>query len=371
MTIRDTSSTDRGPTVGRDVSSDAGAQVTATTLRPGIIAVGAATVVVAGLAGIVLGAADLHVTAIATEIADRLVPGVTIDSGLDTAARNILWQLRLPRVVLGALVGASLSTAGAAYQGVFRNPLADPYLLGAAAGAGLAATMVIAWFPALLPGGLTLPVFAFVGTLAGVGLAWGVARTTGGASSTSLILSGVAVTYFLTAGTTWIQQRNVETIRDVYGFILGQLGTSGWGEVGRLAIPAALSLAVISVHRRALDVMAVGEHEAATLGVDTRRVRVVVIAAASLATAAAVAASGLIGFVGVLVPHAVRMGIGGSYRVVVPMSMLFGATFLVLSDVVARTVVAPAELPIGVITALVGAPFFAWVLRRGQVGITS
>lgn len=335
--------------------------------------VGAGIVALAAvmLVGILVGAADLGARAVVVDLLDAL-PLVDLDSGLDAAARNILWELRLPRVVLGGLVGASLATAGAAYQGVFRNPLADPYLLGAASGAGLAAVVVIAWVPDLLPGGLTLPVFAFVGSLAGVAATWVVASSTGGGNSpTALILAGVAVTYFLTAGTTWVQQRNVETIQEVYGFILGQLGTSGWSEVVTLAVPGGIALAVILMHRRVLDVLSVGEHEAAALGVDAARTRLVVIAAASLATAAAVAVSGLIGFVGVLVPHAVRLAVGGSYRIVLPLSVLFGAAFLVLADVLARTVVAPAELPIGVITALIGAPFFAWVLRRGRAGITS
>ncbi len=339
------------------------------TLRQ--LATGAAILVAAMLIGITVGAVDLGAGAVLKELLDT-IPGVSLDSGLDTAARNILWQLRLPRVVLGGLVGASLATAGAAYQGVFRNPLADPYLLGAASGAGLAAVIAIAWLPDVLPSGLTLPVFAFVGALLGVGATWVVASSTDrGASPTSLILAGVAVTYFLTAGTTWIQQRNVETIQEVYGFILGQLGTSGWSEVLTIAIPGSIAIAVILLYRRTLDVLAVGEREASSLGVDTVRTRVVVIAAASLATAAAVAVSGLIGFVGVVVPHAVRLVVGGSYRLVLPLSVLYGATFLVLSDVLARTVVAPAELPIGVITALIGAPFFAWVLRRGRAGIMS
>lgn len=323
------------------------------------------------LLGIMVGAADLGVRAVASELLNA-VPGVSIDSGLDDAARSILWALRLPRVVLGGLVGASLATAGAAYQGVFRNPLADPYLLGAASGAGLAAVIAIAYVPTLLPGGLTLPVLAFVGSLFGVGATWVVASSTSsGSSPTSLILAGVAVTYFLTAGTTWVQQRNVETIQEVYGFILGQLGTSGWSEVITLAVPGALALTIVLLHRRTLDVMAVGEREASSLGVDAARTRVVVIAAASLATAAAVAVSGLIGFVGVLVPHAVRLAVGGSYRLVLPLSVFYGAAFLVIADILARTLVAPAELPIGVITALVGAPFFAFVLRRARSGFAT
>ncbi|MBY5163743.1 iron ABC transporter permease [Nitriliruptoria bacterium AS10] len=317
------------------------------------------------LAGVLLGAADLSPTAVLVELADR-IPGVQVDSGLDEVARNILWELRLPRVVLGALVGACLATSGAAYQGVFRNPLADPWLLGAAAGAGLAATAVVASGGSGALAGIGVPAAAFVGALGGVAMAWFVGRSTGGRGTAALILGGVAVSAFLTAGQTWLLQRNAETIREVYGWILGRLSTSGWSDVGMLAIPTVLSLSVILFHRRILDVLSVGEAEAATLGVDAVRSRVVVVVAASLATAGAVAASGLIGFVGIVVPHTVRLMFGGSYRAVLPLSMLFGAAFMVGTDLVARTVVAPAELPIGVITAFVGAPFFAFVLRRGR-----
>jgi iron complex transport system permease protein len=294
---------------------------------------------------------------------DRL-PFVTIDSGLSGRQLDILWLVRFPRVVLGALVGAMLALAGASFQGVFRNPLADPYLLGVAAGAGLGATMVIVSGRSGL-----LPVAAFLGAVVGVLLTYGLGRTVRSRSTTSLILAGVAVASFLTAVQTYVQQRNAETVREVFSWILGRLSTDGWSEV-RLILPyVVVSAAVILLHRRLLDVLALGDEEASGLGVPVTRVRLAVVAAATLGTAAAVAVGGLIGFVGIIVPHAVRLLAGSSYRVVLPLAAIVGAAFMVGADLVARTVLSPAELPIGVVTAFLGAPFFVLVLRttRGTV----
>jgi iron complex transport system permease protein len=276
----------------------------------------------------------------------------------------ILGDLRMPRVIVGGLVGASLAASGASYQAVFRNPLADPYLLGAAAGAGLGATIAVAYGPAGAVE-ITVPAAAFVGALFGVGLAYALGRSgLGGRTSTSLVLAGVAITSFLTAVQTFLQQQNSDTLRQVYTWILGRLGTAGWADV-RLALPSVL-LAVVTMFsvRRLLDVIAVGDVEATSLGLHVNRLRLVVVVAASLATAAAVAVGGLIGFVGIIVPHTVRLLAGGSYRALLPLSVLFGAAFLISVDLLARTVVAPGEVPIGVITAFVGAPFFVVVLRR-------
>ena len=285
-------------------------------------------------------------------------------SGLTSTHQAILWELRLPRVVLGGLVGAMLSLAGASYQGVFRNPLADPYLLGVAAGAGLGATLVIASAPGASE--FVLPVAAFIGAIAAVALAYVVGRSVGGRSSVTLILAGVAVAAFFTALQTYLQQRNTETIRQVYSWILGRLSTTGWTDVLVLLPYVAVCAVVLLLHRRLLDVMAVGDAEADSLGISSRRVRAIVVVAATLGTAAAVAVSGLIAFVGIVVPHTVRLMVGPSYRSLIPLSMVFGAAFLILSDLAARTVASPAELPIGVITAFIGAPFFVLVLRTSR-----
>lgn len=326
-------------------------------VRPALAVVGIVALASALIAGVLIGPAGLEApTALAALFA--WVPGV--DGGvISEAHRSILFSWRLPRVVLGALVGACLAMSGAAYQGVFRNPLADPYLLGAAAGAGLGATVAITSGARGIVG-----LAAFVGAIAAVAVAYGLGRAAGGRSGAAIILAGVAVAAFFTASQTYLQQRNTDTLREVYVWILGRLSTNGWGDVTALAPYAAVSGLVIYAFRRHLDVLAVGEDEAATLGVPVARIRLLVVVAATLATSAAVAVSGLIGFVGIIVPHLVRLVAGSSYRVVVPLSMLFGAAFMVITDLGARTVMSPAELPIGVVTAFLGAPFFLLVLRR-------
>jgi iron complex transport system permease protein len=324
------------------------------------LALGAGLLLVSMVAGLLVG--PVHIAAGA---AFRwLVSFGNPPPGMSEQQAAILGNLRLPRVIVAALVGASLSASGAAYQAVFRNPLADPYLLGAAAGAGLGATISVVFGPATAFA-VTVPIAAFIGAVAGVGMAYGLGRSSlSGRSSTSLILGGIAVASFLTAAQTFIQQQNAETLRQVYSWILGRLGTAGWDDA-RIALPSvAVAVTILWLVRRLLDVIEVGDLEAESLGLNVGRLRLVVVVAASLATAAAVSVAGLIGFVGIIVPHTVRLLAGSSYRQVLPLSVLFGASFLILVDVVARTAAAPAEIPIGVITAFVGAPFFVLVLRR-------
>lgn len=322
---------------------------------------GAALLAVTALAGFLIGPAGIAPASALAALTD-LLPGLNIASGLTVQQDSILFSIRAPRIVLGALVGATLALCGGAYQGVFRNPLADPYLLGAAAGAGLGATVAIV----TTDGRAWVAPAAFVGALVAVYLAYLVGRRSQDRSSASLLLAGIAVAAFFTAAQTFVLQRNYTSLQEVYSFILGQLGTGGWGEV-RLMFPyAALAATVIVAHRRVLDVLLVGDEEAASLGVDATRVRRRLVIAASLGTAAAVSVSGLIGFVGVIVPHIIRLLAGWSYRVIVPLSMVFGAAFMIAADLVGRTVLSPAELPIGVVTAFFGAPFFLIVLRNSR-----
>lgn len=319
---------------------------------------GLVAVLFAAILGCVVGAAGLEPGDVIRAMIDA-IPGVSVDSGLTEVQTTILFEIRMPRVVLGAVVGAVLAVAGASYQGVFRNALADPFLLGVAAGAGLGATVAFA-----ASGDSTLvALLAFVGGMAAVVMTYGLGRSVGGRSPTSLILAGVAVSAFATAVQTYILQQNVETLREVYSWLLGRLVTVGWTEVRSLLPYAVVALVVLWGGRRLLDVMSLGDEEAVALGVKVGRVRIVMVVAATLATAAAVAVSGLIGFVGIIVPHTVRLIFGWSYRVIIPLSAFFGAAFLMLADVAARTLMAPAELPIGVVTAFFGAPFFLLVLR--------
>ncbi len=330
-------------------------------VRPFVVAGGA--LAVAMVLGVLLGPASLPARGVLLEIVDRM-PVLAVDSGLSDREAAIVWQIRVPRVVLGALVGAMLAVAGGAYQGVFRNPLADPYLLGVAAGAGLGATIVLA---AGAGGpGIAVAAAAFAGAVAAVVLTYALARSGGVGTTANLILAGVAVAAFFTAAQTFVQQRASDTIREVFSWILGRLATVGWAEVALLAPFVAVSAAVLFASRRLLDVLAVGEEEAGTLGVRTDRLRLAVVAAATLGSAVAVAVSGLIGFVGIVVPHTVRLLTGHSYRVILPLAFVGGAAFLVFADLLARLVISPGELPIGVVTAFIGAPFFAVVLRTSR-----
>jgi iron complex transport system permease protein len=252
---------------------------------------------------------------------------------------------------------------------VFRNPLADPYLLGVAAGAGLGATIAIAYLPDSLRGQRALPVAAFVGGALAVALTYAVGRSARRErDAATFILAGVTVTAFFTAWQTFVQQQNSETLQEVYSWILGNIPSTGWSDVVLILPYVAVALVVILALRRVVDVLNLGDDEAASLGVDVRKVRLVLIVAATLGTAAAVSVSGLIGFVGIIVPHTIRLLAGVGYRVLLPLSAIVGAGFLVLADVVARTALAPAEIPLGVVTAFFGAPFFWIVLRTMRSG---
>lgn len=320
--------------------------------------------VAAMLAGTLVGPAGLTPGGVLLELVGRL-PLVDVESGFTQRQQVILWEIRIPRVVLGAIVGATLAIAGATYQGVFRNPLADPYLLGVSGGAGLGATLAIVAGGAM--GSALVTPAAFVGGLLAVMATYALGRSVGGGrTEVVIILAGVAVAAFASAIQTFFMQRHDETLRQVYSWMLGRLTTSGWEEV-RTVLPYVLvAVAVIALFRRTLDVMAVGDVEASTLGIAPARVRLVLIAVATLATAAVVSVSGLIGFVGIVIPHAVRMMIGPGHRLLLPVSLLVGATFLIVADIVARTAMSPSELPIGVVTAAIGAPFFLFVLRRSR-----
>lgn len=297
------------------------------------------------------------------------LPLISIDSGVTPREWTIIWDIRMPRVVLAALVGSMLSLSGASYQGVFRNPLVDPYLLGVAAGAGLGATLV---FTLNRTGSSTwiidpLPLSAFAGGLLAVLVTYVVGTAFGGQRSAStLVLAGVAVTALATAVQTFVLQRHTDVVRQVYSWILGRLSSATWGDV-RLVFPyVVVSSAVLFLHRRLLDIMRVGDDEATALGASVNRVRIVVVIAATLGTSAVVAVSGLIGFVGIIVPHAVRLLAGASYRVIVPLSLLVGASFLIIADIPGRVLQNPSETPIGVVTAFLGAPFFLLLLRTKQ-----
>ena len=323
---------------------------------------------VAFLFGAMIGPAGPAWWRVPADLLDHF-PFVNIDSGATDLQSTVLWQIRMPRVVLAGIVGAMLSIAGAAYQGVFRNPLVDPYLLGVAAGAGLGATIVIVTGRAASSSWPIdpLPIAAFLGALLAVLVTYTVGAAFGaGKSSATLVLAGVAVTSLATAVQTFMLQKNTDVVRQVYSWILGRLSTATWSDV-RLVLPYVIvSSGVLLWHRRLLDVLRVGDDEAQSLGARVDRIRLTVVVAATLGTAAVVSVSGLIGFVGIVVPHVVRLLAGSSYRRILPLTMFLGAAFLIIADIPGRILSDPAETPIGVVTAFLGAPFFIIVLRSRQ-----
>jgi len=287
-----------------------------------------------------------------------------LSGGLQDEEKILFLQLRLPRVLLAALVGAALATSGAVYQTVFRNPLADPYLLGAAAGAGLGATLA-------LTGGTksfyaALPLFAFLGGVLAVAATF-IISGKAFADPATLLLSGIAIGSFATAVQTYLQQRNSAVLRPVYSWILGQLTVADWNVVKWASVYIVLALFILIRMSRLLDGLLLSDEEAFSLGISPNKVRIIAIGAATLATATAVSASGLIVFVGIVVPHLVRGLTKRATNRALFTVALSGAAFLVLADLGARTLLSPAELPIGVITAFVGAPFLLFVLRAKRV----
>lgn len=325
-----------------------------------------ALIVLVTLASVTQGAAGLPVEGVVRSLVDAL-PGVSLHQTLTEQQQAVLWQIRLPRTVLAALVGGSLATAGAGYQGVFRNPLADPYLLGVSAGAGLGAVLALGFGLDLSWGPVdALPAAAFIGAVLAVTGSVLVARGSFRDPAT-LLLAGVAMAALFSATQTYaIQKLDQTRAREVLSWLFGRLATDGWHPVALLLPYVGVAGLVLLLHARHLDVLRLGDDEARALGLHPARSRLVVVTAATLLTAAAVSVSGLIAFVGLVTPHVVRLLVGHSYRAVVPLSGLVGAAFLAFVDIGARTLAAPAELPVGVITAFVGAPFFCFVLWRGR-----
>jgi iron complex transport system permease protein len=277
----------------------------------------------------------------------------------------IIFQIRLPHAILVLLTGAALGGSGAVYQGVFRNPLADPYLIGVASGAGLGAVLAISsgWTESAL-GLYATPLAAFAGALAAVGLVYQLARVGKSVPTTSMILAGVAVSAFTSSLMSFLLIRTEERIHQALNWLMGGSAMGGWGPVLAITPYLLVGFVVLSLSGHTLNVMQFGDEQAQQLGLHSQRARLVLVLAASLTTAAAVAFSGLIGFIGLIVPHLFRLLYGADYRSLVPLSILGGGTALLLADMLARVVVAPQVLPVGIVTALAGAPFFLWVLRR-------
>jgi iron complex transport system permease protein len=292
-------------------------------------------------------------------------PGIQVSPAWPETFITIIYQIRLPHTILIALTGAALAGSGAAYQGLFRNPLADPYLLGVAAGAGLGAVLALSiQWPTTLLGYYTVPAIAFLGATITIAIVYNLARMGRSVPTTTLILAGVVVSSFATALTSFLMIRSDAEIRRAISWLLGGSVVGGWGPVWAMLPYITVGLAFLIYYGHALNVLQFGEEQAQTLGLSINRIKLGLVLAASLTTATAVAFAGVIGFVGLVVPHLVRFLWGPDYRHLIPLSILAGVSFLLIEDMIARTILAPQVLPLGIVTALTGAPFFLWVLRR-------
>ena len=280
---------------------------------------------------------------------------------------SILWKIRLPRTILIALTGAALGGSGATYQGLFRNPLADPFLIGVASGAGLGAViaMSVKW-PYTFWGLMAVPMAAFVAALLTVFIVYTLARVGQVVPTTNLILAGVAFSSFATSLTSFLMIRSTSEVRRALGWLLGGASLGGWSAILAILPYIVIGLGVLVFSGHALNLLQFGDDQAQQLGLNVTRTKRILLIASSLVTAAAVAFSGIIGFIGLIVPHLIRLWFGPDYKRLLPLSILGGATALLVSDVIARIVIAPQEIPVGIITSLAGAPFFLWVLRRSK-----
>ncbi len=311
----------------------------------------------------VVGAAGLSLGEAFRALAGLVLHGADATGDYPDWAPRLLLDLRLPRIVLALIVGGALSTAGASFQGIFRNPLAEPYLLGVSAGAGLGATIAIVWKPLGSLGVYTLPLLAFVGATLAAFLVYRLATFGSHTRGASLLLSGVAVGSTLTAIMSFLMVATERDLHTVVIWLMGGLTTATWTKIFiTLPVVGAGFIYMMTMSRR-LNLLLMGEERARQLGIDAQRTRRNLMIVAALTTAAAVAFSGLIGFIGLMVPHIMRLLVGPDYRRLLPATALFGALLLLIADTVARTAISPSEIPVGIITAATGGPFFLYLLR--------
>ncbi|MGC8633070.1 MAG: FecCD family ABC transporter permease [Candidatus Limnocylindrales bacterium] len=350
------------PIAGADRVEALFAQARRRTLALGLL--GLVALLLALVAGVGLGEVVIPPADTVAILARQL--GWPVHATWPSTDATIVLQLRLPRVLAAMAVGASLALAGTAFQGLLRNPLADPYVLGTASGAALGAALgVVIPVRGIVLGFGLLQGLAFVGALGAVVVVYRLSRVGQLASMTGVLLTGYAVSSLLAAGLAVTMWLSGDGLRQIFFFLLGGFDGAAWPQLAA-ALPALLLGGAVLLSRgRALNALLLGEETAAHLGLDLRRERILLLGAASLVTAASVAIAGLIGFVGLVVPHVVRLVVGPNARAVLPLSAIWGAAFLVACDLLARI---PGDVPVGVVTALLGAPFFLWILRRARGG---
>ncbi|HCF51465.1 MAG TPA: iron ABC transporter [Syntrophomonas sp.] len=329
-----------------------------------IIGLLALSLIILMLIGIGIGAVWIPPAEVLSLINGHLNGSSSSYSGQMQSHDIIIWSIRFPRVLLGAMVGVCLSVAGAIFQGLFRNPMADPYVIGVSSGAALGAVAAILLLGSLgLKYSYSIPAFAFVCAVLTILLVYSLARTGGKVPVMTLLLAGIAVNSFLSALQSLAMFYSGDQMHQVVFWLLGGFSSRGWEYIWMFMPYAVIGTAIAFLYTRELNGMLIGEEQAQHLGIDVERVKVMLLIAAALLIGASVSVSGLIGFVGLIIPHVVRLIIGPDHRVLLPMVALTGAVFMVGADIIARTVIAPEELPVGVVTALIGGPFFIYLLR--------
>lgn len=330
------------------------------------LAIGLSITILLGIIASGIGSVHIHPLIVIKIIVSKM-PLITLVPTWHKTFDTILWDIRLPRIVLACITGASLAMSGATYQGLFRNPLADPYLIGVASGAGLGATIVLVIGGPLIFMGVSLvPIAAFVGAITAVTIAYLISQKSDGVPLTTLILAGIAIASMTGALSTILMIRSEPDIRPVLSWLLGGFASAQWKHSVMIMPYLLPSILIVMTYGRVLNVLQLEEKHAQQLGVNVERTKLILIGAASLSTAAAVSFSGLIGFVGLIAPHVVRLIWGVDYRSLLPMAAITGGAFLILADLVARTLLSPTELPVGLVTAFCGGPFFLYLLRRQQ-----
>ena len=311
-----------------------------------------------------IGSADVKITDTFRIIASKISFLNTDISDISKSQVSIIWNLRLPRVLLGVIVGASLSMAGAAFQGMFKNPMADPYVIGISSGAALGASIaIILKINFEILGFSTISLFAFIGALIAVTLVYNIAKVKNQVPVTTLLLSGVAIGQFFTAIMSFLMVFFNNDMNKIIYWTLGSLSGKGWDPVLTISIPVILGMLLLSLYARDLNIMLTGEESAKSLGVNVERTKIYIILIGTFITSIAVSVSGIIGFVGLIIPHIVRLIIGPDHRILLPASALMGGIFMIFADTIARTIISPIEIPVGIITAIFGGPFFIYLLR--------
>lgn len=323
-------------------------------------------VIAAGIVALGVGSVSIKPVKIINIVLQRL-PGLAslVSADLDPAEEAIIWQIRMPRIVLSLLVGAELSVAGVIYQGIFRNPMADPYVIGASSGASLGASVAILIFSGVKVLGIgTIPLFAFIGAMGTIFLVYAVANIGSRADSSTLLLSGIAVSSFLSALVSFFMYFSGSKLQNIYFWLMGSLAARGWNDV-ILNLPYGVAGIVIGAFNlRALNILQLGENTAFFTGVDTELTKKICLISASLLTASAVSVSGVVGFVGLIIPHITRIIVGPDHNKLYPISALIGGLYLMLADTLSRVIIQPTELPVGILTSLLGGPFFMYLLLK-------